>query len=85
MSVTEKMFVVVPVGADDVSGKFIIPEYNHDHTHFTVKSDKWWANLFEKSGFIVEKMIYDFRYCKYNWTAVWPKGNAFYILKRKKR
>ncbi len=81
-SVTKKMFVIVPVSADDDSGKFIIPEYNNDHTHFTIKSDKWWANLFHENNFIIERMSYDFRYCKHNWTAVWPKGNVFYVLKR---
>jgi cyclopropane fatty-acyl-phospholipid synthase-like methyltransferase len=82
-SLTKKMFIIVPISEDDASGKFIIPEYDKDPTHFTIKSDRWWANLFEKNGFIIERMSYDFRYCKHNWTSIWPKSNAFYVLKRK--
>ena len=75
------LFVVVPVSEDDQSGKFIIPEYNKDPTHVTVKSARWWADLLEKNHFSLEKASFQFRYCKENWTSVWPKGNAFFVSK----
>ena len=80
---TREMFVVVPIANDDVSHKFTIPNYDNDPTHFTIKSDKWWAELFENNGFMVERMMYNFRFCKEHWTDICPKGNAFYVLRSK--
>lgn len=82
-SVTKKMFLIIPISEDDDSGKFIVPEYDKDPTHFTIKSNKWWVDLFEENGLVIEQMSYNFRYCKHAWTSIWPKGNAFYILKSK--
>lgn len=81
--ITKKMFVVVPLGTDDVRGKFVVPDYNKEITHFTAKTDKWWKNFFQKNNFSVEKASFSFRFCKHNWTSVWPRGNGFYVLKSK--
>ena len=80
---TKKMFVVVPVAENDAIQKFVVPEYNKDRTHFTIRSDKWWERLFENNGFTVKLMKHDFRFCKENWTSVHSKGNAFYVLNSK--
>jgi len=82
-SAAKKMFLVIPLGKDDASGKFIVPEYDKDITHFTAKTDKWWRECFQKNNFSIERMSFSFRHCKENWTSVHPKGNGFYILKSK--
>ena len=81
--ITRKMFVVVPLAQDDISGKFVCPDYNKKLTHFTAKTDKWWKEVFQKNNFSVEKTSFNFRFCKENWTSKWPKSNGFYILKSK--
>ena len=80
-SITKKMFVVVPLGIDDISGNFVVPDYNKEITHVTARTDKWWKSFFKKNNFSVEKVNFNFRFCKHNWTSVWPRGNGFYILK----
>lgn len=76
-----KMFLVLPLGADDTSGRFVIPEYDRDVTHILPRTAEWWSRLFEECGWTVEKMSYTFRGCKENWTSCFPKGNAFFIIK----
>ncbi|MFU2207844.1 class I SAM-dependent methyltransferase [Solidesulfovibrio sp. C21] len=75
-----KMFIVVPLGIDDVSNKFIIPEYDKDVTHITIKTAAWWKRLFIKCGWEIDKFDYAFKGVKENWTQIWPKGNGFFIL-----
>jgi hypothetical protein len=79
----EKMFVVVPLSADDTSGKYIIPEYDNDITHVIMKTKGWWSKLFEDTGWGVESFNFSFPGCKENWTKHFPDGNGFYILKAK--
>ncbi|MBN2198077.1 glycosyltransferase [Candidatus Wolfebacteria bacterium] len=82
---TQKMFVVVPLGKDDTSGKFIIPDYNNEISHITIKTDKWWKEFFKKNNFTVEKASFKFRFCKENWTSKYSKSNGFYVLKSRRR
>lgn len=79
-AISKKMFVVIPLGKDDISGKFMISAYDKDGTHYTAKTDEWWRKLFQKNELTVERVSFTFRYCKENWTQVCPKGNAFYVL-----
>jgi len=78
----DKIFVVVPVAADDVCNEYIIPEYNRDATHVIAKSIDWWRELFQSSGWKVARMSTEFPGCKENWTSRWKDGNAFFILSR---
>ena len=78
----KRMFVVVPLAADDKIGKYIIPEYDHDITHIIAKSESWWSKLFEKNGWKIKNFRYDFPGCKENWTCAYPKGNGFYIIEK---
>ena len=78
----DKIFVVVPVAADDVCNEYIIPEYNRDTTHVIAKSIDWWRQLFQSSGWMVARMSTEFPGCKENWTSRWKDGNAFFILSR---
>ncbi len=81
--ITKKMFFVIPLGKDDISGNFVIPAYDKDVSHYTAKTDKWWRKLFQKNNLLIERVSFSFRHCKENWRSVDPKGNAFYILKSK--
>ena len=75
-----KIFVAVPLGIDDSSGKFIIPEYDKDVTHITARSFDWWKNLFLECSYKVEYSSHEFMGMKENWTTVFPNGNAFFLL-----
>lgn len=83
--IAKKVFIAVPLAKDDVSGKFVCPDYDKEQTHFTAKTDKWWKKLFQKNNFSVEKSSFSFRFCKENWTSKWPKSNGFYVLKSNKK
>ena len=74
------MFVVVPLAADDISGKYIVPEYDRDVTHIIAKSREWWSGLFKEMGWSVREFHYNFKGCKENWTGQFPDGNGFFIL-----
>ena len=76
----KKMFIAVPLAADDDSGKYVIPEYDRDVTHVIAKTMDWWHRLFEDEGWTVELSDYTFDGCKENWTSSWEKGNGFFIL-----
>lgn len=75
-----RMFVAVPVAADDHCNSFIIPEYNKDITHVTIKSVGWWDRLFEDCGWKIDQFSYSFAGVKENWTGAWADGNAFYCI-----
>lgn len=77
----DKMFVAIPLGADDTSNKFIVPAYDKDVTHITIKSEEWWRQLFSDCGWEEIGFDYKFKGLKENWTSAWPKGNGFYVLK----
>jgi cyclopropane fatty-acyl-phospholipid synthase-like methyltransferase len=76
----KRMFVVVPVAADNNCNTFIVPEYNKDITHITIKSVSWWTKLFEETGWKIDHFSHSFRGVKENWTGVWADGNAFYCI-----
>jgi predicted TPR repeat methyltransferase len=78
-----RMFVVVPLGVDDTSNKFVVPEYDKDITHVLARSKQWWIDFFEAQGWKVNKFSYSFLGCKENWTYSWPEGNSFFQLQRK--
>jgi SAM-dependent methyltransferase len=80
-SITENLFVAVPLGCDDHSGKFVIPAYNNDVTHVTIKTKAWWTALFEEFDWQVEQVSDYFLGMKENWTKHWDGGNAFFRLR----
>jgi cyclopropane fatty-acyl-phospholipid synthase-like methyltransferase len=75
-----KMFVVVPLAADDHSGEYIVPEYNRDATHVVAKSSGWWQGFFEDLGWKTEMFATEMMGVKENWTSKWDDGNGFFIL-----
>lgn len=78
----KRIFAALPLGKDDESG-FVVPEYDRDITHVTIKPLEWWMSLFENNGWNVERVSHSQRGVKDNWTAAWPRGNAFFVLSRK--
>lgn len=78
-----RMFVVVPLGVDDTSDKFVVPEYDKDVTHVLARSKQWWLEFFNSQGWQVNKFSYSFSGCKENWTSAWPDGNGFFQLQSK--
>jgi len=77
---SKKLFIAVPLGGDDTSGKFIIPSYDLDKTHVTVKSFSWWQHKCEHFGWQVMAAGYSFPGMKENWVKIDAKGNAFFTL-----
>lgn len=75
-----RMFVAVPLAADDHCNRFIVPEYDKDITHITIKSAGWWTKLFEDAGWKIDHFSHSFPGVKENWTGTWENGNAFYCL-----
>jgi SAM-dependent methyltransferase len=76
----KRTFAVIPLGADDTSGHFVVPDYDRDITHITARTAAWWTRLFEETGWKIDALNYSFRGVKENWTRAWPGGNAFFLL-----
>ena len=77
---TNNMFHVVPLGDN---GKYRIKEYHLDKSHLQMNNEKWWENLFNSSGWKVEKFEYNVKGIKDSWYQNHKKGNGFFILKKK--
>ena len=77
-----KMFVAVPLAADDECGRYIIPEYDRDVTHVIRKSFMWWQRIIEAHEWHVDLAAHEFPGCKENWTSRWGEGNGFFVLSR---
>lgn len=78
----KKIFVAVPLSADDDSGKYIVPQYDQDITHRIAKSMRWWTRVFEQQGWHMVRASHEFPGCKENWTRAWPNANGFFVVKR---
>ena len=66
-------------------GKYRIKEYHLDKSHLQMNNEKWWENLFNSSGWKVEKFEYNVKGIKDSWYQNHKKGNGFFVLKKKKR
>lgn len=80
---SENMFLAIPLGRDDNSASFVIPAYNQDVTHITIKPLAWWVDIFEDCGWNVVDTRFKFPGMKENWTRFWEHGNGFFTLARK--
>jgi cyclopropane fatty-acyl-phospholipid synthase-like methyltransferase len=78
----ERMFIAVPFGLPDGRRNFVIPSYDSDVTHITIKPKGWWDDLFLTHGWNISRFSFTFRGVKENWTQSWPEGNGFYVLDR---
>ncbi|WCL53053.1 SAM-dependent methyltransferase [Gimibacter soli] len=78
----DRMFVVVPLGKENGEPGFIVPSYDDDVTHVTIKPRSWWRDFFEKYGWHVKSDTLSFRGVKENWVSAYPDGNGFFVLER---
>ena len=76
-----RCFAVIPLAANDISNKYIVPEYDRDVTHVLARTAKWWTALFSETGWEVEGLSYTFNGCKENWTSKWQCGNGFFTCR----
>lgn len=67
----DKIFAIIPLGEN---GKYIIPAYELDKSHFIRENQQWWSDKFEQVGFKVETTT-DLGPFKVNWQDVNSKGN----------
>ena len=79
----DRIFIAVPLAADDESGKYIVAQYDQDVTHRIAKSMAWWTRLFEQQGWRVVRAAHVFPGCKENWTKAWPESNGFFVIERR--
>ena len=78
--ISRSIFIVVPLGTDSQSNKFVIPAYHMDTSHITIKDRSWWEGLVAKH-FDIESSSLTFDGCKENWTSLYPDGNLFIIAR----
>ena len=75
-------FHVIPLGNEE-TGKFIIPEYDRDTTHFNIHGARWWGNKFSSLGWRLRWYTNQITGIKENWTSIYPEGNGFFALESK--
>lgn len=78
----KKIFVAVPLSADDDSGKYVVPQYDQDITHRIATSMRWWTRVFEQQRWRIVRASHEFPGCKENWTRTWPNANGFFVVER---
>jgi hypothetical protein len=77
----KRIFAVIPLGRADGTG-FVIPEYDRDATHVTVRPADWWNQVFARNGWRTNRFTHSFKGVKDSWTRAHPEGNGFYVLVR---
>jgi len=80
----KRMFVAIPLGIDDSSGKFVIPAYANDKTHITIKTFDWWHDIFNRHNWNVKSSGHYFFGVKEHWQKINAEGNGFFVLESKK-
>lgn len=76
------LFLAIPLGRDNTSGKFVIPAYDNDISHITAKTQNWWQEKFQNNNWAIKEASHFFKGMKENWTQEFPDGNIFFILTR---
>jgi SAM-dependent methyltransferase len=72
------LMVVVPMGEN---GKYRIPEYHSEISHFIIENEAWWRQVFEAAGWIVKHECAHVPGLKDNW-AYCKDGNRVFVLER---
>ena len=71
-----KIFAIIPLG---LGGKYIIPAYELDKSHYIRESEKWWEAKFNSVGFLNIKVTTNLGPFKSAWQNVDPKGNVLIV------
>ena len=66
------IFAIIPLAEN---GKYIIPAYELDKSHFIREDKDWWIKIFQDAGFKNFKATTDLGPFKANWQEVDSKGN----------
>jgi len=69
---TDTVWAIIPLGAD---GKYIIPAYELDKSHYIRESKEWWEDKFMDHGFTVEATT-NLGPFKAQWQEVNTEGNV---------
>ena len=77
-----QIFTVIPLGRDNTSNRFVIPQYDEDVTHITIRTKSWWMDFFEELGWNTTVFRYSLRGVKDKWTEAYNKGNGFFQLEK---
>lgn len=72
-------FIIVPLGRD---GKYNIPEYENDITHFIREPASWWINKFDEGGFDLVRYSNKIDFMKDNWSH-YKNGNGFFVFHKR--
>lgn len=70
------IFVIVPLGEN---GKYYIPAYEADKSHFIRETGEWWISMLEQAGFNTIETTNNMSNFKDNWVDAHPTGNLLYI------
>jgi hypothetical protein len=73
------MMCIVPIGDN---GKYRIPEYHKDVTHYIAEDEVWWTCMFSYNGWKVMQHCKHVPGIKDNWMDV-PGGNHVFLLEKK--
>lgn len=73
---SDKIMLIVPLGEN---GRYNIPAYEADKSHFIRETSEWWNVQLSMAGFSQVLSTYDLKNFKDNWADVHPKGNLLYI------
>ena len=66
------IFAIIPLGKN---GKYIIPAYEMDQSHYICEDIDWWKDKFKRAGFNDCSFSTDLGAFKQNWQEVNDKGN----------
>lgn len=66
------LFAIIPLGEN---GRYIIPAYELDKSHFIRENVLWWENRFLKAGFDIVESTTNLGKFKSQWQQVNPNGN----------
>ncbi len=70
---------VIPLG--DASGQYIIPYSKLDSTHQPSRTWEQWYQIFQDTGWEVERVAHQLRGIKEGWTKQYESGYGFFFLR----
>jgi len=72
----EVVLAIIPLGNN---GKYVIPAYELDKSHYIREPKEWWNERFEKAGFTQIKSTTNLGAFKAQWQEIDSNGNLLYM------
>ncbi len=72
----KEIFAIIPLAEN---GKYIVPAYELDQSHYIRENRDWWNEKFKKAGFKVIMSTTGLGPFKANWSEQWPNGNLLIV------